>query len=59
MDVYPGWSPTYACATSNPGLKSADSRRLSFTVMVPDEFVTGKISAVLPVYDIQEADADT
>ena len=56
MDVYPGWNPSYACASAGIGQKSESSRRLAFTVNVPDEFIIGKVDAVLPVFDAVEVD---
>jgi hypothetical protein len=56
MDVYQGWQPRYACANASPSVKPEGVRRLMITVDVPDEYITGKVDAVLPVIEKREVD---
>ena len=56
MDVYHGWQPQYAAACAQIGVKSEGSRRLMIVVDVPDDFIVGKIDAVLPVIEKKEVD---
>jgi hypothetical protein len=56
MDVFQGCYTANLYATSNPCAKSDTARRLMITVNVPDEFLFGKVDAVLPVIEKVEVD---
>lgn len=56
MDVYQGCHTTHLYATTNPCAKQDTARRLMITVNVPDEYLFGKVDAVLPVIDKVEVD---